>query len=303
MKLTPIISLGLSAILGLLALAIGQGWFSGGSDASTAEAAETAPTLAAVETVTVVVAAEDIEMAAQLQRGMLTVTEWPARLVPEGAFSALTELPLSRNFAPYASGFIARGEPILPGKLVQQPPRRVLSESIPDGMRAVSVSVTLESGVSGFVLPGDRVDITAYTRIEGRTGPDAWRATPLLKGVLVLAADQTFTELVEGALPAQTVTVAVTPADALRLSAAARDSRLGLALLGREEAEKLEAAAGRANASAPAPPRVKPQVTRRPTATTRRAVPRRPSKVAVTVVHGVDAETVTAPVDKTETDK
>jgi pilus assembly protein CpaB len=53
--------------------------------------------------------------------------------------------------------FLGQGEPILASKLSSI--GGGLSVRIPESMRASSVNVNEVSGVSGFILPGDRVDV------------------------------------------------------------------------------------------------------------------------------------------------
>src|SRR6266566_4462166 len=54
---------------------------------------------------------------------------------------------------------IAPGEPITEAKIVSPGSRGFLAAALAPGMRAVSVPVTATSGISGFVFPGDQVDI------------------------------------------------------------------------------------------------------------------------------------------------
>src|SRR5207244_5291127 len=53
----------------------------------------------------------------------------------------------------------APGEPISEAKIVSPGSRGFLAAALAPGMRAVSVPVTATSGISGFVFPGDQVDI------------------------------------------------------------------------------------------------------------------------------------------------
>lgn len=90
---------------------------------------------------------------------------------------------------------------------------------IPDGMRAVGLRMSLENIASGFAsLPGSRVDV--YSTIR-RGNDDNTYSNVLLENVLVLAAD-TNSKRPEGgaATPANVVTVALKPEDALRVTLA-----------------------------------------------------------------------------------
>src|SRR5271167_31493 len=77
------------------------------------------------------------------------------------------------------AGWVARepfgpGEPITEAKVVAPGSRGFLAAVLGPGMRAVSVPVTATSGISGFVFPGDRVDIliTHQLPVIGGGGPE-----------------------------------------------------------------------------------------------------------------------------------
>src|SRR5262249_38713269 len=90
-----------------------------------------------------------------------------------------------------------------------------------------------QSGVSGFILPGHRVDVVRYEAAE--------RGAPLgetiLQNILVLAAGQVFTRAEERALTTRTVTLAVTPDQVDVLVAARAKGILSLALRGLHDRE------------------------------------------------------------------
>ena len=292
MKLAPIISLGLSVILGAAALFIWRGDIFGSREA---EATSVPPprVVAEPEMVEILVALEDMDMAAPVLPELVVAKKWPADAVPVDALRSATELTLPGGQPLFTNGFIVAGEPILGRKLVIEPPRYNLAAMIPEGFRAISIAVTLETGVAGVVLPGDRVDITAFVPNPGSTGPDAFRAEPLLSGVRVLAIDQVFNDTVEGAKPSNTVTIEVTPEQARLVSAAARESRLGLALIGEDEAEKLKDDAPKpvptlAELTKPKPAAVKS----RPPKLERPSPPAIPKTVNVEVIHGTMTEKV-----------
>lgn len=243
------------------------------------EAAVIAPAMAELVT-----AAVDIDASTQLERGMLTVTEWPADRLPPGAVTSLSQIAFGSDLTPFTNGVIVQGEPVLQSKLVVHPPRKLLSQVVPDGMRAISIPVSDDTAVSGLVLPGDHVDVTAFIRTP-REGDDIYNGRVIVRNVLVLAADQTFSQVVEGALPSNTVTLALTPQNATRVMAASRSHELGLALIGREELDR--------RAEEPAIERPKLRRSVRQVAAPRRA---KPKTKEITVILG-DRETIeTAPV-------
>jgi pilus assembly protein CpaB len=237
MKLAPLISLGLSAILGIAAVFLGRYYMTSNSNDATAQIA--AP---AVQMSSVLVAATAIEPGEEVSASNVKAIQWPSESVPEGVLASTSELAEIL----YARGTILPGEPIMLEKLDAAGNLLTLAAAIEPGMRAVSITVRSDTGVAGFVLPGDRVDVNEFIEREpGQSassyGSDAVRVTsdliarPVLKSVKVLAVDQTFDSNLEGARPSSTVTLEVSPDGALRLGAAGMQGALGLALIGREE--------------------------------------------------------------------
>jgi len=58
------------------------------------------------------------------------------------------------------------------------------------GMRAVSITITADSGAGGFILPNDRIDLILTQKTGGEVAHV--RARTILQNVRVLAVDQTF---------------------------------------------------------------------------------------------------------------
>src|SRR5581483_7091151 len=101
--------------------------------------------------------------------------------------------------------------------------------TLPPGFRAVGVRVDMEAIAGGFAsLPMSRVDIISTVR---RNDDKNSYSQILLEDVLVLAADTTTQRDGEGrAMPANVVTVAVKPEDALKLRLAGSMGPLSLVL-------------------------------------------------------------------------
>ena len=84
----------------------------------------------------------------------LRLVTWPAAQPVQGMFSRIEDCT---NRAVITS--LVENEPLLEGKLAPKEGGAGLSTTIPDGMRAVSVSVNDVIGVAGFVVPGTMVDV------------------------------------------------------------------------------------------------------------------------------------------------
>src|SRR6516165_12517578 len=117
-------------------------------------------------------------------------------------------------------GWVARdpfaaGEPISDAKVVSPGSRGFLAAALRPGMRAVSVPVNATSDISGFVLPGDQVDIL-ITHPLPKTGDKGdpvqhEAAETVLHDVRVLAVDQKIDSKAGETIPAHTATLEVTP--------------------------------------------------------------------------------------------
>jgi len=85
---------------------------------------------------------------------------------------------------------------------------------IKEGMRALTFGVDSNSGVAGFIAPGSHVDVVCITGSAGET-----KAAPVMSDVEVIAVGTTYQKAPgqSTANPAGSVTVAVTPEDAVKL--------------------------------------------------------------------------------------
>lgn len=142
--------------------------------------------------VDILVAAKDMQQGHKLKDGDLVWVPWPvptakaAKVVVRGeAKSALEMLPgryLRRN--------VVAGEPITAQVVFKPGTGGLMAGLVGAGMKAVGVKVTATSTASGFVLPGDRVDVILTMDI-GRMGGDAKVVSEtILTGIRVLGVNQ-----------------------------------------------------------------------------------------------------------------
>ena len=134
---------------------------------------------------------------------------------------------------------ITAGQPVTQGSLVHPDDRGFLAAALGAGMRAVTVRVSQEQGVAGFVFPGDRVDLILSQDIrvkEGSSYPDEQLhvAETIVQNIRVLATDQRFeAEDEEGKTPVRTfgtVTLEATPDIAQKIAVAQGMGKLSLSL-------------------------------------------------------------------------
>ena len=127
---------------------------------------------------------------------------------------------------------IAPGEPIIEAKIVSPGSRGFLAAALAPGMRAVSVPVTATSGISGFVFPGDQVDILiTHTPATGNNNEAPHKASEtVLRDVRVIAVDQKLDSKGNEAFVAHTATLEVTPKQSEIIAVATEMGKLSLSL-------------------------------------------------------------------------
>lgn len=135
---------------------------------------------------------------------------------------------------------LAKGLPIARSAIVQPGDRGFLAAVLPRGKRAVSIPIGEVAGISGLVLPGDRVDIIlTYSVTADLMGSkrDIHASETVVRNLRVLALDQRLGQsAAEGekqarSVPiAQTATLEVTPDQAEMITLATTLGQLSLVL-------------------------------------------------------------------------
>lgn len=178
---------------------------------------------AVVEMRDVVVAAKPLSVGMTVKPTDVKLGKVPVTLFPKGAFSKAEEVidrPVVSN--------ILMDEAILDGRLAARGSGLGLAPIIPVGMRAVTVRVNDVSGLSGFVLPGMRVDVLVTGTPPAGNGTVT--VTPL-QNMLVLSAGTAIQADAKGqAIQAATVTLLATPEQAEMLTLANGEGRIQLVL-------------------------------------------------------------------------
>lgn len=182
-----------------------------------------------VELVKVWVAAKPLGYGSRIAAEDVALVDWPKASLPEGAFVGEEAAPHGDTRASQRSVLrsIEKFEPILAAKVTEPGEDAGVTARLSKGMRAFAIRVDVASGVSGFLRPGDRVDV--YWTGQSGNG----EITKLiLEGVDLIAIDQTAD--VERSAPtvARTITVEVSPKDAGALALAQSTGKLSLSLLG-----------------------------------------------------------------------
>ena len=175
-------------------------------------------------TTSVIVAAADLSLGAELRQEDLRAIQWPSEALPVGSFSKPEDLVGRGLIQPMTAN-----EPFLPAKLSSKEAGAGLPPVIPEGYRALSVRVNDVVGVAGYVLPGTRVDVVATVN-PTQQAPDV-TSKVILTNVQVLAAG-TKIEQQDGNKPmaVSVVTLLVSPDEAERLTLASTEGKIQLAL-------------------------------------------------------------------------
>ncbi len=164
----------------------------------------------------------------------LNFQQWPEELVQDAYFID-GESDISQLLGTVVRHPVTAGEPVTQGSLVRPGDRGFLAAALGPGMRAVTVPVSANTGVAGFVFPGDRVDLVLTQTVTGEEGAPLKAAETVLRNLRVLATDQTTNQVktedgrtvVRGF---KTVTIEVTPKIAEKVAVAQTIGTLSLAL-------------------------------------------------------------------------
>lgn len=181
--------------------------------------------------VPVVVAKADLPPKTKITPEMVQETRIPPEYVQPGAVMDVNSVV----------GIVVR-EHIVPGEQLTE--RRLVREGravgftgiIPRDKRALTVMVNEVSGVAGFIKPGDYVDVIA-TFDQSTVGDNVSHL--MMQNVLVLAANRDAEDGVKAdsnkqgakeAVKTSTITLAVTPDEAAKLTLAHEKGKINLAL-------------------------------------------------------------------------
>jgi pilus assembly protein CpaB len=155
------------------------------------------------------------------------------QFLPETIYRTAEELFPPNNDKPrYVLRTMEAFEPLLAVKVTEPGQQAGLTGQLTAGMRAFAIKVDVTSGVSGFLQPGDRVDVW-WSGASGLTGESF---TQLIEtSVAIVAVDQATSERSSEAEIARTVTVEVSPEQVGRLAQAQATGALTLSLVGNND--------------------------------------------------------------------
>lgn len=156
---------------------------------------------------------------------------FPITAIPEGHFNDIAAIfPENTDDKRVVLRPIEKNEVLLSLKVTKPGEDAGLTSRLERGMRAFAINVDVSSGVSGFLRPGDRVDVYWTGSVGG--GQSRTEVTKLIESSIPLIAVDQRSGDVEGTQIARTVTVAVNPTQVASLAQAQSTGRLALSLVG-----------------------------------------------------------------------
>ena len=109
------------------------------------------------------------------------------------------------------------GEPITVAKLVKSGERGFMAAILKPGMRAITIPITRITGVSGFIFPGDRVDILLSRTAQDDNGILRQVTETVFRNIRVIGLDMRSSDVKgQPAKQAKTATIEVSFAQADR---------------------------------------------------------------------------------------
>jgi len=209
MRVNTMVTLGASAAFGIMAVFLARGWINNAveNEFRQIKKPSTQDISTNIKTAPVLIADIKLNFGDTLSPENIRIANYPEDAVPEGAFTSIEAL------------FEDLGE-------------------IRPGFRAFTIRVDDVSGVAGFVVPGDVVDviytrepeIAATQRLQVPGAASAYISDVILQNLNVLAVDQNQSEKTSAANVARTVTLEVTNEDAQALKLAMEYGTLSLSL-------------------------------------------------------------------------
>lgn len=222
-------------LIGALVIAIGTALAARSmfADAATPQATA-APAPAVPQGPKVLVAKRGLPVGTIITADAVGYQLWPQEMVQDAYFID-GEADMAKLLGTVVRQPITAGEPVTQGSLVAPGDRGFLAAALGPGMRAITVPVSAQTGVGGFIFPGDRVDLMLTQTVSGDNDTELQTTETILRNLRILATDQstesTTTEDGKTVVRAiRTVTLEVTPRIAEKISVAQTIGTLSLSL-------------------------------------------------------------------------
>jgi len=241
MRTNTLVTLGASAVFGVMAILLARGWIQGAVENEFRQTPNQSASQVRLPrpvdpiTVAVLVANTDLVFGDELTPDALRLVDMPEDAVPLDALREWSDV-FPADYDPVNTGAlvllddIRMNEIILPHRISGLNGRGSLSARIRPGYRAASVRVDDVTGVAGFIVPGDLVDIQYVSEPDPSLDKPIYRSDIILQSVRVLGIDQSQNRQQDTAEVARTVTLEVSHMDAQALAIAQEAGTLSLVL-------------------------------------------------------------------------
>lgn len=189
-----------------------------------------------IETTPVVVALRPLRYGEPIRESDVQIIDWPAASVPPGIFATLTDLVPDPARPRVALRAMEPMEPVLAMKVSQPGQPAGIAAILTPGMRAFTIRVDQNSGLSGTLRPSDTVDIYWTGR-----GADGGEVTRLLSAsVRIIALDENADQDRSFNGVPRSITVEAEPEMVASLAQGQSTGRLSLSLVGLDDTVALD---------------------------------------------------------------
>ncbi len=171
----------------------------------------------------VIVAAKDIPQWQTVDAVHIKEADWPKSAVTSDMFTDKNKV-----YGRVAIDTIYAGEPLSAKRVLEPKGGSVFSLRIPENMRAFTIRVNDVSGVGGFLLPDNRVDVIASRKLPGSN--EATVTETIVQDIKVLAVDQESSSDKNKPIVVRSVTLEMTPQQAETVFRAEEEGSIQLAL-------------------------------------------------------------------------
>lgn len=184
-----------------------------------------------LETVPVMVAARALRYGEPIGVDAVQEVAWPANAVPPGAFQTLDSVVPDPQRPRIALRAMEPMEPLLAVKVSQPGQPAGIAAILTPGLRAFTIRVDQNSGISGTLRPSNLVDI--YWTGRGAQGGEVTRL--LSPGVRIIALDENADEDRNFSGVPRSVTIEAEPEMIASLAQGQSTGRLSLSLVGLDD--------------------------------------------------------------------
>ncbi|MDA7425495.1 Flp pilus assembly protein CpaB [Thalassococcus lentus] len=187
----------------------------------------------AVDTTSIYVTTRAIAYGEEILEEDVQLAPWPKEILPDGHFGEENPVFVAGDRPRVAVRPMEKFEAFLDVKVSEPGGDAGITSRLKRGERAFAIKVDVATGVSGFLRPGDRVDVYWTGRIPGNDPnlPEGDVTKLIETGVRLVAIDQMANADNVDATIARTVTVAATPQQVAGLAQAQSTGRLSLSLM------------------------------------------------------------------------